>query len=243
LDTKTFPLAELKIDGAGAGRFGGWVAVFGNVDHGGDLIEPGATVASLPNLVRAGFLAFGHDYRTPPIGMIDEAREDAVGLYIAGPFHSTAAAQEARTVAAERLAAGKPMGMSIGYEAKEWTYRTTPGADGTGGDQVRVLTRIDVLEGSLVPLPMNPRASLAEVKAGGDPVAAVRALVQAEAKVGRPISAARRERIAAWRDALHALRQELDDLLTETDPAAVEDGKRLLLEYERTRARLNGVAV
>lgn len=70
-----------------------------------------------------------------------------------------------------------------------------------------------------------------------------RALLLLEAKVGRPISAARRERIAAWRDALQALRQELDDLLTETDPAAVEDGKRLFLEFERTRARLNGVAV
>jgi HK97 family phage prohead protease len=133
-------------------------------------VAPGATAASLPNLVRAGFLAWSHEYRSLPIGMIDQAHEDAKGLWIAGPFHSTPEAQAARTVAAERLAAGKAMGMSIGYDPKEWTYRTADEAQSGvyGSDQVRVLTRIDVLEGSLVPLPMNPLAQLAEVKA--DPV-------------------------------------------------------------------------
>jgi HK97 family phage prohead protease len=166
VEHKTFPVTGFSVDGEGAGRFGGHVAVFGNVDHGGDLIEPGATVASLPNLVARGFLAWAHDYKALPIGMIDEAREDAVGLYIAGPFHSTPFAQEARTTAAERLAAGKPMGMSIGYDPQEWTYRKIDDARGPrGDDQVRVLTRIDVLEGSLVPLPMNPKAGLTDVKA------------------------------------------------------------------------------
>lgn len=179
METKTFPLSGFSVDGEGAGRYGGHVAVFGNVDLGGDLIEPGATLASLPDLVAKGFLAFGHDYHQLPIGMIDEAREDATGLYIAGPFHSHAFAQDARRTAAERLAAGKPMGMSIGYDPQEWSYRKVAGEHGPHGrDEVRVLTRIAVLEGSLVPLPMNPLAGLTDVKAApveGKPMAGVHA--------------------------------------------------------------------
>jgi len=165
LERKTFPVSGFAVDSDGPGRYGGHVAAFGNVDHGGDLIEHGATVAGLPNLVASGFLAWAHDYKSFPIGMIDEAREDAHGLWIAGPFHSTPDAQQARTIAAERLAAGKAMGMSIGYDPQEWTYRKIAGESGPyGADQIRVLTRIDVLEGSLVPLPMNDRAQLGEVK-------------------------------------------------------------------------------
>jgi HK97 family phage prohead protease len=166
VETKTFPLSGFAVDGEGPGRYGGHVAVFGNVDLGGDLIEPGATLASLPTLIEKGFLAYGHDYIALPIGMIDQAHEDERGLYIAGPFHSHPAAQAARATAAERLAAGKPMGMSIGYDPEEWTYRAIDGARGPGAaGEVRVLTRIAVLEGSLVPLPMNPKAGLTDVKA------------------------------------------------------------------------------
>jgi len=81
-----------------------------------------------------------------------------------------------------------------------------------------------------------------------------RSLVTLCTKEGRAISEARRTRLATLRDALRAGADDLDGLLTETEPkpkddakaavetdAAVVDGLPLLVEYQHILARLNGV--
>lgn len=162
-ETKAFALEELTLgdgaDAAGPGSFGGYVAVYGNVDHGRDRIARGAC-ADTTALLASAYLFYGHDYRQPPIGIIREARDESKGLYIAGTFHSTPDAQAARTVARERADAGLQMGLSIGYDPEEWSFDQD-----VAGAPVRVLEKITVREGSLVPFPMNERAQLEDVKA------------------------------------------------------------------------------
>jgi len=84
--------------------------------------------------MREGFIAYGHDWMNP-VAMPTSATEDGVGLAIGGQFHGTPRAQEARQITTERLAAGKSVGLSIGYEVDhrtDWTrllaqYPDAPG--------------------------------------------------------------------------------------------------------------------
>lgn len=70
-----------------------------------------------------------------------------------------------------------------------------------------------------------------------------------EAKEGRAISTSRRERLGALRDVLRSGADELDGLLVETAPPKAQepppsrDGRTLYADYQRTLARLQGVAV
>jgi HK97 family phage prohead protease len=83
-----------------------------------------------------------------------EVRDDGVGLWIRGAFHTTPDAVNARTIAAERKALGFPLGLSIGYiplaarDSKEGRY----------------LTKVYLVEVSLVSIPANVDALLTGVK-------------------------------------------------------------------------------
>jgi HK97 family phage prohead protease len=245
-ETKTFHFAELKIAGeeGNAGSFEGRASTFGAVDSYGDTIVPGAYVATIPQFLARGFIGWGHDW-ADPIGYVTAAEERPDGLYITGQFHSDADAQKYRRRAAERFAAGKFMGLSIGYEAEAWEMRQvdTPvrTAWGEFTDKVRALTKIRLFEVSLVTVPAEENSGLTAIKGHGIPfeehaarVAAalhtdtesVKELLtrvrtgseQRATKEGRAISSARRERMAGVRDALRSGADEIDALLTETAP-------------------------
>jgi uncharacterized protein len=263
---KTFAFAELKIastESDGAGSFEGYASVFGTIDAYGDTIERGAYVDTIPQFLTRGFIGWGHDWNEP-IGIVTDAREDGKGLFISGQFHSDPAAQVIRTRAKERVAAGKFMGLSIGYEAENYEMRTVdqPFRNNWGelSDKVRALTKIKLYEVSLVTVPAEENSGVTAVK-GTDGFGlsfddhhertrvAVREWVlraksgsDIRTKEGRAISAARRERLVSMRDALHGHAQELDALLkeTETPEKAVGD---LFLEFQATVARLNGVQI
>lgn len=54
-ETKSFPIAEFKaVDGEPEGTFTALVSVFGNVDHGGDIVEPGAFAKTLERYAEQG---------------------------------------------------------------------------------------------------------------------------------------------------------------------------------------------
>ncbi len=66
----------------------GYASVFGAVDQGGDVVEPGAYQASLDRLASSGRrvkMLWQHD-PTQPIGVWDEVREDGRGLYVKGHY-------------------------------------------------------------------------------------------------------------------------------------------------------------
>lgn len=193
-ETKTRPLAELKLLDGGAGGFCGYASVFDELDSDGDIVAKGAYAKTLDEFTRRGFIAWGHDW-TRPVATITSAREDARGLFVEAEFHSDAQSQAARTIARERAARGKFMGLSIGYLPLEFE-RT---------DKGRRLTEIQLFETSLVTVPALASAGVTAVKSAVPAAPAA----EIEQKVGRRLSSASAARI---REAMATLQELLGDL-------------------------------
>ena len=125
----------------------GYASLFGAADQGGDVVQRGAYGGSLGRLAAAGRgvkMLWQHD-PSRPIGVWDEVREDARGLYVKGRLLlEVQAAREAHVL----LQAGAIDGLSIGYR----TLR----AEKAGGQ--RLLHEIELWEVSLVTFPMLPEA-------------------------------------------------------------------------------------
>jgi len=134
-------------DGTG---IAGYASVFGARDQGGDVVAPGAYAASLKALAAAGRrvkMLWQHD-PTQPIGIWDEVREDAKGLFVKGRIlPEIARGREAAAL----LAAGAIDGLSIGY-------RTRKAAKAAQGG--RLLSELELWEVSLVTFPMLPEARI-----------------------------------------------------------------------------------
>jgi uncharacterized protein len=126
----------------------GYASLFGAEDQGGDVVSRGAYAASLARLVEAGQrvkMLWQHD-PTKPIGVWDEVREDAQGLWVKGRLLlEVQTGREAKAL----LEAGAIDGLSIGY-------RTVRSEKAAGGG--RMLHQIDLWEVSLVTFPMLPEA-------------------------------------------------------------------------------------
>lgn len=164
-------LVELKFDGGGDAvtgmRFSGYGAVFGNVDKGGDVIEPGAFSNFLADmhagkhewpamLSQHGAMGLTSQDMTP-VGVWHDLAEDGKGLKTEGEFADTE-----RGIELYKLGKMKPRpainGLSIGYIAKELTPRSLP------DEPRRRLKRIDLIEISPVTFPMNGKARISSVK-------------------------------------------------------------------------------
>lgn len=167
-------LVELKFaagdDATEAMTFEGYGAVFGNVDSGGDLIEPGAFAKFLSDvksgaqpwpamLSQHGGWQMTADDMTP-IGVWTDFAEDGHGLKVSGKLADTPRGREMHAL---MKMSPRPAidGMSIGYIAKEWEPRSKP------DEPKRRLKRIDLVEISLVTRPMNGKARVQAVKAAG----------------------------------------------------------------------------
>lgn len=157
METKALSSLELKWSDQTPGAFEGIAAAFGNVDLGGDVIEPGAFQASLVEHKAAGTrpaLLWQHD-QAQPIGVIDALDETPAGLAIKGRLAvDTQKGSEAYALAKM----GALDGLSIGYRAKKATR------DARG---IRKITAADLAEVSMVTLPMNTRARISSIKAAG----------------------------------------------------------------------------
>jgi HK97 family phage prohead protease len=147
--------------GEGHGYIEGYGAYKGNADSYGDIIRDGA-FANLDKFSVSGFMGKSHDW-DDAMGWIAEAKEDERGLWVKMAFHSTPDAQELRTKVQERLAAGKSVGLSIGY----FTKAASPGK--VEGQDVRFLDEIEVFEVSVVTMPANERATVLSAKGHGEP--------------------------------------------------------------------------
>jgi len=129
----------------------GYASLFGEADQGGDIVQKGAYAVSLKALADAGRqvkMLWQHD-PAQPIGIWDEVREDAHGLFVKGRLlDSTQRGREAAAL----IAAGALDGLSIGY-------RTVKAAKDTKGQ--RLLQELELWEVSLVTFPMLPGARVA----------------------------------------------------------------------------------
>lgn len=162
LEKKAGLILDAKFEGEGNGYLVGYASVKNNVDAYGDVIVDGA-YKNLDLLVGMGFSGFNHD---DCVGYIESAVEDSKGLLVKIVFHSTQEAQDVRTIIQERMAAGKTCGMSIMYRTIDAAWETRDGVE------VRVLSKIEVVEAGFVLLPANQAASVTQVKGGtGTPLA------------------------------------------------------------------------
>ncbi|MBJ3761924.1 HK97 family phage prohead protease [Maribius pontilimi] len=153
----------------------GYASLFGARDQGGDTVEPGAYAASLDALKARGGrikMLWQHD-PAQPIGVWDEVREDATGLYVKGRILTDI---DRGREAASLIAAGAIDGLSIGYRTRRAVK------DGKGR---RLLSELELWEVSLVTFPMLPEARLGGAKAADadtDPLREMAAIFRTAAR-------------------------------------------------------------
>lgn len=109
--------ADAAVEGEGPGKLCANVSMVGipDDDYIPDIIFPGAFDGTFDRFMAEGFIALNHQWSAEPIAYptLIEARGKAI--YSEATYHSTECAQEARTIAQERLAANKAVGVSVGF--------------------------------------------------------------------------------------------------------------------------------
>jgi hypothetical protein len=147
-------LADAVTGSADEGVIEGHLSVKDNVDLAGEVVRPGAFKRTLAATGGKLPMLFSHDPREP-IGMWEEMREDAKGLYVKGRINLEVA--RGREVYA-LLKQGAIKGLSIGYDVL--VDEIVKG--------IRFLKEIKLWEGSVVTFPCNPLASVESVKSHGE---------------------------------------------------------------------------
>jgi HK97 family phage prohead protease len=132
-------------------RFAGYAAVFDRPDRGGDVVRAGAFARALKRGTRGVPLLWQHE-AGKPIGRIEHLSEDKRGLRVIASLSESGAGREA----AGLLGDGAVTGLSFGYRVRE-----------AQGQAPRQLIDLDLVEISLVTLPMQPKARVHAVERRG----------------------------------------------------------------------------
>ena len=141
-------VGEIKADGDDW-TVEGYISTFGNVDEGNDRIVAGAFKNTLKSGRKVRFL-MAHDPRMV-LGVPKDLREDNKGLFGSFKISKTQLGTDTRQL----LLDGALDSFSIGYKAVEWKIVD---------EDIRELYELDLFESSLVPIPMNPKAVVTNVK-------------------------------------------------------------------------------
>ena len=181
MERKTLGFSVKATDGDGSTGTG-IANAFRNVDTYGDITAPGAFVTDLPSFLSEGFIGgLNHDWDNP-IGKPTAASETPDGLLIGWQISDTAHGRDVKTL----LKDGVVRKLSIGYQTLGYTMLETaddvnawwqaqgytPSAQDTqraAAGNVRLLTRLRVMETSPVVMPANDKADVRTVKAGALP--------------------------------------------------------------------------
>lgn len=155
---RVFEIKAVEEDGS----FKGYASVFDNLDSYWDVVVKGAFVDTLKESNGAVPILWNHN-DSEPIGWGMKAMEDARGLYVEGRISTDIQrGREILSVARMAQEAGRPIGLSIGYVAKKYSY---------GSREERVLEAVDLKEYSFTLFPANEKATVTAVKTlieGGD---------------------------------------------------------------------------
>lgn len=247
------PLDDFELKAGEDGwEFSAYASTFGNRDHGGDIIDRHAFDATL--LARSSRpLLWQHDM-SEPIGKEKSLRVDRKGLLGTWEIVDT----QRGTDAYKLMKRGVVDSMSIGYVPESWEWQEE--------GKTRVLKSIDLLENSVVSIPMNEKAKVTAVKQHvinpdgpfEDLVAQVKAALLLGADEAEALAARRAEEerklSPAHIDALVLLNEELkgsqgriEAILSEARKADAPGGNdaegllvRLALYRARNRARRHG---
>jgi HK97 family phage prohead protease len=131
-------------------RFAGYAAVFDRADRGGDVVRAGAFARAVKRGAAGVPLLWQHN-PARPIGRLEYLKEDRRGLRVIARLGAGAAAR----AAAAQLRDGRVRGLSFGYVVRA-----------ASGVEPRELTDLDLVEVSLVSVPLQPRAWVHAVEEG-----------------------------------------------------------------------------
>jgi len=221
-ETKDFSIKIKGLDSAGQGSFEGLLAVYNNVDLGGDLIEPGAFSKTLAS-GRSVPLLWQHDPHQPigTLTLIDGP--DA--LRVKGQLlMEIPTAKDAYTL----LKSGVIKGMSIGYDTIKESIE----------NGVRHLKELRLWEGSIVTFPMNEAAMVTGIKGN-----------LSDADRAKHLKAINDHRMAIDRHQKSMLGhlKALYDVPDEADDPALEDGedenKAFVAELKKLAAQAATLAI
>lgn len=267
LEYKSMPHFTKEIEGR---TVTGVFAVHGNVDEGGDRSWPGSFAdTTVAGRNRVQFL-WQHNSYDPPVATIDEIREvsraelpEAVlgyapeatgGVLVRRTYFENARAQEIF----EGVVKKAIREMSYAYNVKQYDFEEMG-----NGKTVRNLRKVELYDVSDVNWGMNPATAglktmqrLLESETPfdlhADGVETVLAafvtrathMQDVRAKEGRVLSEANRKRIESLVQQLKAVGDDLSELLAVTAPKAdPAEARALLIEWQRTLAKLNGATV
>lgn len=161
-----FELQDVKARGDDGWSFSGYASTFGNVDLGGDVVLKGAFRESLGQ--RRPRLLWQHD-QSEPIGVVAHMKEDDHGLFGDFLISRTTRGRDAYQL----LKDGAIDSMSIGYIPTEVEYDDAA--------EVRKLRAVDLLEISVVSMPMNEMAVITAVKSAARHVPPHRVIAELKA--------------------------------------------------------------
>lgn len=161
MEKKTFEF-ELK-ELSEKGQFSGYLSTFGNVDAGGDMIEPGAFKKTLREK-KVFPLNWGHVPSQPDLVVGSfKGQEDETGLKIDGGFFlDLEGGKKAYLTAKKLFEKGIKMGLSMGYKTMKYINETIDGIF------VRKLKEVKLREGALTLFPMDEGAGLEGIKSEED---------------------------------------------------------------------------
>lgn len=154
---------EFKIKSAGdAGTISGYFSTYDREpDAYGDIIAPGAFTETIQKREESGHpfpLCWNHDLNMI-IGKVDSIEDTDKGPLMTASFFDTPLAQEKREI----VKSGVVYQFSFAYDVLGWE-KPTPEEAKSG--IFNVLTKLDLFEVSIVPIPANQNAVMTEVKAG-----------------------------------------------------------------------------
>jgi HK97 family phage prohead protease len=121
-------------------RFAGYAAIFDAPDRGGDVVRAGA-------FAEAELVPLLWQHGGPPVGRIEMLGEDSRGLRVIGRVELPQLARQVQQ--------GAVGGLSFGYRVQAARH-----------GRWRELTRLELVEISLVPVPMQPLAWVHAVAPG-----------------------------------------------------------------------------
>jgi len=172
MERKSFPfeLEEKGLDPE-ARTFKGYAAVMGNVDDGRDLIPRGAFTKTIKEMGQRIKVFFIHDFMQPigkllqvnevprsqlPAKVLERAPDATGGLFVKGYVSETTKGNDALTLMEDTVLDE----LSIGYEVIKYEMKDAE----DGGEPIRILKEIKLMDVSPVPLAMNAAAMITSVK-------------------------------------------------------------------------------
>lgn len=149
---------ELKVKAVNEdGTFSGYGSVFGVEDSYGEIVAKGAFADSLKEIEAKGrpVPVLWQHRSAEPLGIYTQLKEDDTGLYVEGRLliESLPRAKEAHAL----MQVGAVSGLSIGYLVRQSSYDEKT--------NIRTLTKVDLMEISIVTFPANDEARIDSVKA------------------------------------------------------------------------------